>query len=134
MAESAVATEEKTDQQQDTQALDNQESSGAQAQSVEFPEVDETSGDGKGTSIDILLDMEVPVTVAIGQTQIPIQRLLQLSPGSVLKLNKPIDMPAELYLKETKFATGRIVVLDDKFAVRIQEILNDRPSNKSDKK
>lgn len=134
MAESAVATEEKTDQQQDTQTLDNQESSGAQAQSVEFPEVDETSGDGKGTSIDILLDMEVPVTVAIGQTQIPIQRLLQLSPGSVLKLNKPIDMPAELYLKETKFATGRIVVLDDKFAVRIQEILTHRPSNKPDKK
>jgi flagellar motor switch protein FliN/FliY len=134
MAESAVATEEKTDSQQDTQVLDDQESSGVQAQSVEFPEVDEASGDGKGTSIDILLDMEVPVTVAIGQTQIPIQRLLQLSPGSVLKLNKPIDMPVELYLKETRFATGRIVVLDDKFAVRIQEILTNRPSNKPDKK
>ena len=119
MADSAVATEE----QQDTQAPENQESSGTEAQSVEFSEANETGAGGKGTSIDILLDMEVPVTVAIGRTEIPIQRLLQLSPGSVLKLNKPIDMPVDLYLKESKFATGSVVVLEDKFAVRIKEIL-----------
>lgn len=110
-----------------------QEQEGSQGQSVEFPEVSETAGGGKGTSIDILLDMEVPVTVTIGKTQIPIQRLLQLSPGSVLKLDKPIDMPAELYLKDTKFATGSIVVLDDKFAVRIKEILTGPSSDKSGK-
>ena len=108
MADSAVA-EEQTEEKQDSQAADNQETAGAQAQTAEFSEAGETSPDGKGTSIDLLLDMEVPVTVAIGRTEIPIQRLLQLSPGSVLKLNKPIDMPADLYLKDTRFATGSIV-------------------------
>jgi flagellar motor switch protein FliN/FliY len=116
MSETAVADE--TMQEQDDREL-----SGTQAQSVEFPEVHETAGGGKQSSIDILLDMEVPITVALGQTEISIQRLLQLSPGSVLKLDKPIDMPAELYLKDTKFATGSIVVVDDQFAVRITEIL-----------
>lgn len=132
MADSAVAEEQK-EKQQDSQAADNQETAGAQAQSAEFSEVSETSPDGRGTSIDLLLDMEVPVTVAIGRTEIPIQRLLQLSPGSVLKLNKPIDMPADLYLKDTRFATGSIVVLEDQFAVKIKEVLSGRASEKAEK-
>ena len=69
------------------------------------------------------MDMSILITVAIGQTQIPVRRLLQLRPGSVLKLDKPIDTPADLYLKNTKFATGSVVVVDGQFAVRIKEIL-----------
>lgn len=130
MAETAVETEEQT--QQDAPAAENTESAQNQAQSVEFAEADEAAAAGKTGSIDMLLDMEVPVTVVIGQTEIPIQRLLQLNPGSVLKLDKPIDMPAELYLKDTRFATGNIVVLEDKFAVRIKEILTGQSSGKSD--
>lgn len=131
MTDTALATEEKTEEQQQMQSSENQGS--AEAQSVEFPDAQETAGSGNGTSIDILLDMEVPVMVAIGHTQIPIQRLLQLSPGSVLKLNKPIDMPVELYLKDAKFATGEVVVLEDKFAVRIKEILSGQTSDTSGK-
>jgi len=119
MAETAVATEEQTQEQQEMQA-----------QSVEYSEVAETVVDGPGASIDILLDMEVPVTVVIGQVEVSIQRLLQLSPGSVLKLDRPLDMPAELYLKDTKFATGDIVVVEDKFAVRIKEIVGGNVSGK----
>lgn len=114
MAESAVATEEK--QQQDTQS--------PQVESVELSDVQEKIVDGPGNSLDVLLDMEVSVTVVIGQAEIPIQQLLQLNPGSVLKMDKTIDMPVELYLKDAKFATGDIVVVDNKFAVRIKEILN----------
>jgi len=131
MSESAVATEEKA-QDQDPQTADGQASGGAEAQSVEFSEAGEATVDGKGTSIDILLDMKVPVTVVIGRTEVPIQRLLQLGPGSVIKLNKPIDMPADLYLKDTRFATGTIVVLEDRFAVKIKEILSAKTVEKPD--
>jgi len=120
MAETTQAVEEKTEEQQDPAGQEDQKT---QAQSVEFSEVSDTQATGPGTSIDILLDMDVPVTVAIGRTEVPIQRLLQLNPGSVLKLDKPIDAPADLYLKDTRFATGNIVVVDDRFAVRIKEIL-----------
>ena len=52
----------------------------------------------------------------------PIRRILQLGPGSVLKLDKPIDVPADLYMKDVKFASGTIVVVDGQFAVRIKQI------------
>ncbi len=113
----AEAVEEKTDQNQ------AEEDSTTQAQSVEFSEASETENAGAGASIDILLDLNVPVTVAIGRKEVPVQRLLQLSPGSVLKLDKPITAPADLYLKDTRFATGSIVVVEDRFAIRIKEIL-----------
>jgi flagellar motor switch protein FliN/FliY len=67
--------------------------------------------------------MTIPVTVTISTTQIPIRRLLQLGPGSVVKLDKPVDAPMDLYLKDTKFATGNVVVVDGRFAVKIKQIL-----------
>ena len=120
MAEMAQAVEEKTEEQQDQAGQEDQKT---QVQSVVFSEAAENKTTGPGASIDILLDMDVPVTVTIGRTEVPIQRFLQLNPGSVLKLDKPIDAPADLYLKDTRFATGNIVVVDDRFAVRIKEIL-----------
>jgi flagellar motor switch protein FliN/FliY len=67
--------------------------------------------------------MEVPVTVAIGKIEVPVQQLLQFGPGSVLQLDKSIDEPVDLYLKGVKFATGHIVVVEGNFAVRINEII-----------
>jgi flagellar motor switch protein FliN/FliY len=67
--------------------------------------------------------MNVTVAVVIGQAELPVKRLLKLGPGSVLKLDKSIDEPADLYLKDTKFATGNIVVVDGRFAVRIKQII-----------
>jgi flagellar motor switch protein FliN/FliY len=117
MAKAAQAVEDKKKQQESPQ-----EDSAKQAQSAEFPEVNGGQSSGPGASINILLEMNVPVTVAIGRTQIPVRRLLQLGPGSVLKLGKPVDEPVDLYLKDTKFATGTVVVVDNRFAVKIKQI------------
>ncbi len=119
MAETAQQVQETQDQQENTEQADSKK----QAQSVEFAEAAEDAAAGPGASLDILLDMNIPVTAAIGQTEIPVRRLLQLGPGSVLKLDKPIDEPVDLYLKDTKFATGNVVVVDGQFAVRIEQIL-----------
>jgi flagellar motor switch protein FliN/FliY len=115
MAETAEAVEEKQDQQQDTAQADGKK----QAQSVEFSEATA----GPGGSIDILLDMNVPITVTIGKIELSVQRLLKLGPGSVIKLDKSINEPADLYLKDTRFATGNIVVVDGRFAIKIEKIL-----------
>ncbi len=119
MAETAQEVQETQQQQENTEQADSKK----QAQSVEFAEVDEDATVGSGASLDILLDMNIPVTAAVGQAEIPVRRLLQLGPGSVLKLDKPIDEPIDLYLKDTKFATGNVVVVDGQFAVRIEQIL-----------
>ncbi len=126
MADTAQATEEKTEEAQDQQTSDSdstQSDSKTTAQSVEFSEAAQTSGTGPQGNIDILLDMNVPVTVVVGKKEIPVRRLLQLGPGSVLQLEKSIDEPADLYLKDTKFAVGNVVVVDGQFAVRIKQIL-----------
>jgi len=120
MAKSDKAVKEKQEQQNNVAQADSKK----QVQSVEFAEAAENETAGSGGSIDILLDMDVPVTVAIGQTEISVRRLLQLVPGSVLKLGKPIDEPVELYLRDTKFAAGSVVVVDGRFAVKIKQILS----------
>jgi flagellar motor switch protein FliN/FliY len=106
-----------------TAVEENQKDSGVNVQSVEFSEVAETASTGAAAGIDILLDLDVPITVIIGRTEISVQKLLQLKPGSVVKLDKSVDAPVDLYLKDTKFATGNIVVVEDRFAVKIKEIL-----------
>jgi flagellar motor switch protein FliN/FliY len=116
MAETAQAVKENenAEEQKDTKT---------QAQSVQFAEAVGTESVGTAGSLDILLDMNVPVTVAIGKTEMTVRKLLQLGPGSVLQLDKPVDVPADLYLRDTKFATGNIVVVDGRFAVRIKQII-----------
>ena len=123
MAETAQAAEEKAEEKQDQQDGAAQTDSKTQAQSVEFAEAAETEDSGATGSINILLDMSIPVSVSIGQAEVPVRRLLQLGPGSVLKLDKPIDAPADLYLRDTKFATGDVVVVDGQFAIRIKQVL-----------
>lgn len=123
MADTSQAVEEKVEEKQDQQNDTTQADSKTQAQSVEFSEAAAAENTGAGTSIDLLLDMNIPVTVTIGKTEIPIQRILQLGSGSVLKLDKSIDAPVDLYLKDTKFATGNVVVVDNMFAVKIKQIL-----------
>ena len=119
MADAAQAVEEKQEPPQETPQQDSQK----QAQNVELSEVTENDNTSAGTSIDVLLDMSVPVTAVIDRTELPIHKLLQLGPGSVLKLDKTIAEPVDLYLKNVKFATATVVVIDDRFGVRIKEIL-----------
>jgi flagellar motor switch protein FliN/FliY len=126
----ASATAEKTQPKEVSNEETSQAGSGREvsAQQVEYTEVasDQLEGaDSTGSvrKLDIILDMNVPVTVVIGQAQIPVRRLLQLGPGSVLKLDKAVDAPAELFLKDSKFAMADVVVVDGKFAVRIKQII-----------
>lgn len=94
-----------------------------QVQAVELPQVVQADVSGPAGSMDILLDMNVPVTVTIGQTEIPVRKLLQLGPKSVLPLGKSVDEPVDLYINQTKFATADVVVVDGCFGVKIKTIL-----------
>jgi len=122
MAETAEAIEENQNQE-NLDASESKAESKTQAQPVEFSEAVPSEDLGAGGGIGILLNTSILVTVSIGQTEIPVRQLLQLGPGSVLRLDKPIDAPVDLYLRDTKFATGNVVVVEDRFAVRIKQIL-----------
>lgn len=122
MAETTEAVEENQNQETPDASEDKAEPK-MQAQPVEFSEAAPSEDLGAGGGIEILLNMSILVTVSIGQTEIPVRQLLQLGPGSVLRLDKHIDAPVDLYLRDTKFATGNVVVVEDRFAVRIKQIL-----------
>jgi flagellar motor switch protein FliN/FliY len=117
-----AATAKKAEEKNDTKKT---------VQTAEFSEAVDANVKGPGGSLDILLDMNVPITVTIGETSIPVRRLLQLAPGSVIRLNKPLNEPVDLYLSGSKFATGTVVVVDSCFAVKIKKIigLEDSPEH-----
>jgi len=63
------------------------------------------------------------VTVCLGQARPTVRELLEMGPGSVLKLDRQVGEPIDLFLRGVCFATGHLVVVDDYLAVRIKEIL-----------
>lgn len=94
-----------------------------EANEIEYTEVDPSAEPADEQTLDRLLDINMPITVTIGKTEIPFKELLQLGPSAVLQLDKPIGEPAELYVQDIQFATGDIVVVDGCFAVRIKEVM-----------
>jgi len=90
---------------------------------VEFSELDEEPHGG-GLSLDLVLDLSMPITVELGRTTIAVRDLLQLSTGSVIELNKQAGEPVDLYVRDVRFARGEVVVVDNNFGLRITEIIN----------
>ncbi len=109
----------------------------AAAPEVSEVELAEAGPDAPGgeENLDVLLDVQLPITVTMGKAQIPFRRLLQLRPGSVLNLEKQVGRPAEITVQDVLFATGDIVVVEDCYAVRLREIINtDAGTGVADKK
>jgi len=73
-------------------------------------------------NIDMLLDVELPVSVRVGQSEMTLQDILKLSSGSVIELNKSAEAPLELMVNNKRIAKGEVVVLDANFALRLTEI------------
>lgn len=73
--------------------------------------------------LDALLDVTLPVVIEIGRSQLTVQEVLQLTSGSVVTLDRSVGEPVDLYVSDRKFAQGEIVVVDDRFAVRITRLL-----------
>lgn len=93
-----------------------------QAQTAEFGEAADMAPAG-GENLNILLDIQMPITVVLGKTEVPFKRLLQLAPGSVLELDKAVGCPADLYVQDIQLATGDIVVVNDSYGIRIRHVL-----------
>jgi len=73
-------------------------------------------------NLDLLLDIQLPVVVRMGQTEMMMGELLKLTPGSILELNRSADAPVELLVNGKLIAKGEVVVVEGNFAFRITEI------------
>jgi flagellar motor switch protein FliN len=74
---------------------------------------------------DILGDVDVTVQAMLGRGSLPVRRLLELAPGGVVELETPLDGQLELMLNGKLIARGELVAVEDRFGVRISEIIAD---------
>ncbi|MFP4355516.1 MAG: FliM/FliN family flagellar motor switch protein, partial [Phycisphaerae bacterium] len=99
---------------------------GVEVREAEFPDAGRESRSGQEGKIDLILDAVIPITVQIGAVEMSIRDLLKLGSGSVLKLDKRIGQPVDLFIRGIRFATGDVVVIGDQLGVRIREILSNQ--------
>jgi flagellar motor switch protein FliN/FliY len=100
---------------------------GAPAVEAHVPEFAELTAGGTASSpgsLDNLLDVTVTVTAELGRVTLPISEVLQLGLGSVLELSRSVSEPVDLMVQGVRLARGEVVVVDDRFAIRIQEIID----------
>ena len=85
-----------------------------------------SSGGGGETShgIEFILDIPLEVTVELGRTSMLINDLLQLGQGSVIELNKLAGEPLEILVNKKLIARGEVVVVNEKFGVRLTDIVS----------
>lgn len=96
-------------------------------QKVQTPKIDEftpTEEKPKIRDIEFILDIPLELTVVIGSTRILVQELLQLTQGSVVALDKLAGEPMEVYVNGKLIGRGEVVVVNEKFGIRITDIIS----------
>src|SRR5687767_1474498 len=73
--------------------------------------------------IDMILDIPVQLTVELGRTKIAIKNLLQLAQGSVVELDGLAGEPMDVFVNGCLIAQGEVVVVNDKFGIRLTDII-----------
>jgi flagellar motor switch protein FliN/FliY len=82
------------------------------------------AGDGADINLDLVLDIPVNVSLRVGSTEISIRDLVQLMEGSVVALDRDASEPMDVLVNGTLIAQGEIVVVDDRFGVRLTDVVS----------
>jgi flagellar motor switch protein FliN len=75
-------------------------------------------------TFELLLDVELPVSVSFGRAQVPLKDVIKLTTGSIVELNRTIAEPVEIIVNNCVIARGEVVVVEGNFGVRIQEVIS----------
>jgi len=74
-------------------------------------------------NLSVLLDIPIQVTVELGGCSLPMKDILQLTPGSVVQLDKVANAPVDLYVNDKLFARGEVVAVEDHYGIKVTEII-----------
>ena len=80
--------------------------------------------DGTDLNLDVILDVPVALSLEVGRTRMPIRSLLQLNRGSVIELERGAGEPLDVYVNGTLIAHGEVVVINDRFGVRLTDVVS----------
>jgi len=94
-----------------------------QAAPLDTLEDDSVPGDEE-VNLDVILDIPVTIAMEIGRTTISIRNLLQLNQGSVVELDRLAGEPMDVLVNGTLVAHGEVVVVNDKFGIRLTDVIS----------
>ena len=100
--------------------------SALQAEKVEMDQLQNTakSVSDEDINLDVILDIPVTISMEIGSTKINIRNLLQLNQGSVVELDRMAGEPLDVVVNGTLIAHGEVVVVNEKFGIRLTDIIS----------
>ena len=114
-------------EQADTETVSGDAASGMS--DVEVAELDEFTDSGGINSdeqkkLDTILDIPVTISMEVGRSLISIRNLLQLNQGSVVELDRVAGEPLDVLVNGTLIAHGEVVVVNDKFGIRLTDVIS----------
>lgn len=95
------------------------------------PAFDRTQSSDEAKGIDLLSDVNLNVKIELGRTRMLVEDVLKLAEGAVVELDKLAGDPVDVYVNERHIARGEVLVLNDNFCVRINEIVQDSEAPKA---
>ena len=75
-------------------------------------------------TLDLLLDVELPISVSFGRAHLPLKEVMKLTTGSIVELNRTISEPVDIIVNNCVIARGEVVVVEGNFGVRIHEVIS----------
>jgi flagellar motor switch protein FliN/FliY len=112
------------EEQELTTEVDSPAAAGKPA-SARFQELKADNATGSDeVSLEAILDVPVTISMEIGRTQIPIRNLMQLNQGSVVELDRLAGEPMDVLVNGTLIAQGEVVVVNDKFGIRLTDVIS----------
>lgn len=110
-------------------AMAEQAEAEAKADGVQVAELDELEDDSKLSGeekrkLDTILDIPVTISMEVGRSHISIRNLLQLNQGSVVELDRVAGEPLDVLVNGTLIAHGEVVVVNDKFGIRLTDVIS----------
>ena len=82
------------------------------------------AGANRELNLDVVLDIPVTLSMEVGRSRISIRNLLQLNQGSVVELERATGEPLDIYVNGTLIAHGEVVVVNDKFGIRLTDVIS----------
>jgi flagellar motor switch protein FliN/FliY len=78
----------------------------------------------RDVNMEVILDVPVTLSMEVGRTRIPIRNLLQLNQGSVVELDRAAGEPLDVFVNGTLVAHGEVVVVNEKFGIRLTDVIS----------